>query len=257
MSHRVVLASAKVQWHTSIRAPEHLLIVFLAPLFTLIFLSVVRHSDRDDLVTSTVLGTGLLGIWFVAVNVAGGVIQNERWMGTFDLVLVAPRAFALVVCGRILPVLAIGGFTLVESWLVARFAFDAQVTFPHPLVTAATVLVTLAASAGTATMLSSVFVLTRNTSIVQSTLSYPFYVLGGVVFPLSMLPAWVQPLSRIFYLSWASDLLRDSLLEREVPNVVARLGVIAGLGVLALAIGTVLIRRAADRARRTGQVSLA
>ncbi|MFI1885944.1 ABC transporter permease [Streptomyces jumonjinensis] len=250
-------AAAKVQWNTSVRAPEHMLIIVTAPVMSVIFLSIVRHSEREDLVANAVIGTGLFGIWFVAVDVAGGVIQNERWMSTLDLVLAAPRAFALVVCGRILPVVLIGAFTLVESWLVATVGFGAQLPIRHPGVALIALVVTLLATACTATMLATLFVLSRDTTIYQNALSYPFYILGGVVFPLSVLPDWIQPFGRVIFLSWSADLLRDSLSGDEVHDVVARLGAIAGLGVIALFLGIFLISKAADRARRTGMVSLA
>ncbi|MHB6904021.1 MULTISPECIES: ABC transporter permease [Streptomyces] len=257
MSLRVMAAAAKVQWNTSRRAPEHMSILITAPVMSVIFLSIVRYNDRDDLVANAVIGTGLFGIWFVAVDVAGGVIQNERWMSTLDLVLAAPRAFALVVCGRILPVMLIGAFTLMESWLVATAGFGAHLSVRHPGIALAALIVTLLATACTATMLATFFVISRDTTIYQNALSYPFYILGGVVFPLSVLPDWIQPVGRVVFLSWSADLLRDSLSGDEVHDVVPRLGAVAGLGAVALLLGIVLIRKAADRARRTGMVSLA
>jgi ABC-2 type transport system permease protein len=257
MSAHVLIAAAKVQWNTSLRAPEHLLVLATAPLYTLIFLSVFRDTDRPDLVVNAVLGTGLLGIWFVAVNVAGGVIQNERWMSTLELVMVAPRPLALVVCGRILPVMVIGSLTLGESWLVATFAFGVDLPVRHPLIAIVSLTVTLVASACTATMLAALFVMSRNTEMVQSTLSYPFYVLGGLVFPLSSLPDWAELLGRLFYLSWAADLLRDSVTRDTVHDAWARVATVAGMGAVALAVGVLLLRKVTDRARTTGSVTLA
>ncbi|KOG58387.1 hypothetical protein ADK38_42840 [Streptomyces varsoviensis] len=253
MSTHVLLAAAKVQWHTSIRAPEHLLVLATAPLFTLIFLSVFRDTGRPDLVANAVLGTGLLGIWFVAVNVAGGVIQNERWMSTLELVLVAPRPLALIMCGRILPVMLIGSLTLGESWKET----DVDLPVRHPLLALVALLVTLAASACTATMLAALFVMSRNTEMIQAALSYPFYVLGGLVFPLSSLPDQVEFTGRLFYLSWAADLLRDSVTRGTVDNAWGRIATVAGMGAAALVIGVLLLRKVSDRARATGAVSLA
>ncbi|MDQ0790772.1 ABC transporter permease [Streptomyces sp. B3I8] len=252
-----LLAAAKVQWHTSIRAPEHLLVLATAPLYTLIFLSVFRDTDRPDLVANAVIGTGLLGIWFVAVNVAGGVIQNERWMSTLELVIVAPRPLALIMCGRILPVMLIGSLALGESWLMAVVAFGVDLPVQHPVLALVILLVTLAASACTATMLAALFVMSRNTEMVQAALSYPFYVLGGLVFPLSSLPNEVEFLGRFFYLSWAADLLRDSVTRSTVDHAWERIATVAGMGTVALFIGVLLLRKVSDRARTTGSVSLA
>jgi ABC-2 type transport system permease protein len=257
MSLRVIKAAAAVQWWTSIRAPEHLMITLTSPFFSLIFLSIVDQARRRDLMMSTVIGTGLMGIWFVAVFVAGGVILNERYMATLQLVLAAPRSFTLVVCGRILPVILIGAFSLVESGLIAHVAFGAPLTVNHPWMAVAAMLATAYATASTATALSALFILSRNIHSLESIMTYPFYILGGVLFPVTVLPEWVRPIARGFFLSWSSDLLRDAVAADNVDNVGERFGAIIGLGTAALVIGILAVNCTIVRIRRTGTVSLA
>ncbi|MFI5527186.1 ABC transporter permease [Kitasatospora sp. NPDC051853] len=257
MSLRVIAAAALVQWRTSIRAPEHLMIVLISPVFSVIFLSIVDQAGRPDLMTSTVIGTGLMGIWFVAVYVAGGVILNERYMSTLQLVLAAPRSFTLVVCGRILPVILIGAFALFESALIANLAFGAPLTVEHPWMAAGALLATVYATAATATALSALFILSRNIHSLESIMTYPFYILGGVLFPVTVLPDWTEPIARAFFLSWGSDLLRDSVTRTAVEDVPARFGAILGLGTAALVIGVLAVNHTVSKVRRTGSVSLA
>ncbi|MEE1831719.1 ABC transporter permease [Streptomyces sp. SP17KL33] len=257
MSLRVIKAAAFVQWRTSVRAPEHLMIILISPFFSVIFLSIVDQAGRGDLMMSTVIGTGLMGIWFVAVYVAGGVILNERYMSTLQLVLAAPRSFTLVVCGRILPVVVIGAFSLVESGLIAHAAFGAPLTVKHPWMAGAAMLTTVYATAATATALSALFILSRNIHSLESIMTYPFYILGGVLFPVAILPEWVRPIARVFFLSWSSDLLRDAVTADNVDNVAQRFGAIIGLGTAALVIGILAVNYTVVRIRRTGAVSLA
>jgi ABC-2 type transport system permease protein len=106
-------------------------------------------------------------------------------------------------------------------------------------------------------VMASVFALGRSTRIFQQTLTYPFYVLGGVIVPVALLPAWVRPLSRAVFLSWTADLLRDALQPSPVENVGGRLLGVVALGAAALAVGGFLLDRVMRRVRRTGTMGYA
>jgi ABC-2 type transport system permease protein len=117
--------------------------------------------------------------------------------------------------------------------------------------------VTLFAMAGTSTAFGGLLVLSREVLVFQNSLTYPFYILGGVLVPLSLLPGRIQSFGRLVFLSWSSDLIRDAIDRRAVPGWPWRLAVIALLGLATLAAGQAVIGRVADRARRTGSVGLA
>ena len=106
-------------------------------------------------------------------------------------------------------------------------------------------------------LMASLFVLARNAVTITNAASYPFYVLGGVLVPVSLLPTWVQPLSRLVFLSWASDLLRASLSAPPVHRAGWRLAAIAVLGAVALAFASLALRVILRRVRSTGELALA
>lgn len=250
-------AAGKVQMLTSLRAPEHLVVIFLAPWYSLIFLAMTRETGRSDAASALVLGTGLVGIWYVAVNVASGAIQNDRIMGTLEMSIAAPTNYVIVLCGRIAPVVSLGLLAIPEAWLVGTLFFQVHIPLQHPGLIVLTLVVTLFATAGTSALLASVMVLSRNTRIIQGNLEYALYILGGTVFPLNQLPEFVQWIGRGFYLSWAASLLRDAALEPHIEHAAVRLTAIASLGLIALVGGILLIRYTIGRSRVTGRVSIA
>jgi len=138
--------------------------------------------------------------------------------------------------------------------LVARVLFGTKITIYHPWGFIATVAVTLAAMAGTAVAMSSVFVLARNAVTFSNSASYPFYVLGGILVPVSLLPHWVQPLSSIVFLSWSADLLRAALRPTPMHDFAFRLGMVGVLGVCGLAIGAWSMRVILLRVRGNGEL---
>ncbi|MDX1450897.1 MAG: ABC transporter permease, partial [Acidimicrobiia bacterium] len=105
--------------------------------------------------------------------------------------------------------------------------------------------------------MATVFTAARSARTFQNSLSYPFYVLGGVLVPVEMLPGWVQPLSRGVFLSWSSDLLRDSLAYPPVASLGFRVAVILLLGLVGFGLGWWLMGRVIDRLKRIGTVKYA
>ena len=57
-------------------------------------------------------------------------------------------------------------------------------------------------------LLSCLFVLTRAAPRIAEALTYPVFILGGLVVPLSLLPSWARPVSAGVPLRWGGELLR-------------------------------------------------
>src|SRR5581483_1280740 len=139
--------------------------------------------------------------------------------GTIELLVAAPASFAAVIFGRITTTTLAGVVSFGETWVIARL-FGTTVT----------IVVTLAAMAGTAVAMASLFVLARNAVTFSNSASFPFYVLGGILVPVSLLPAWIRPVSSIVFLSWSADLLRAGLRPAPIHHFAFRLGMVGLLG---------------------------
>ena len=239
------------------RSFDEMMVLVTAPLMTLIFLSITEYAGRGDLAPYSVLAPALIALWTMALFTSGEIVERERQNGSLEPLVATPAALGGVITGQILAVTLLSLIGFAESWLAAWLVFGIVVPIAHPVAFVAAVVVTALAMAGTASVMSSVFVLSRSVRSYQNSLSYPFFVLGGVMVPVALLPGWVEPLSRVVFLSWSADLLRDALTPAPITNFVARLGVIVALGAAGFVVGLALLRRAVDRLRRTGTIGLA
>lgn len=252
---RTFLSALRFQLRTIHRDVGNLQLFITAPFFTVIFLLIVQHSGRGDLTGHAVLAPGIIALWGMALLVSGEVIANDRWAGTLETTVAAPAPLGVLLVGRITGITLLSLVSFFESWLVA-LAFGVRVEIHHLGIFVAALVATAFATAGTALIMSATFVLTRTARTFQNSLSYPFYVLGGVIVPVALLPGWIQPPSRLVFLSWSADLLRDSLAPETVSAPVARLAVVAGLGAMGFVLGRALLARTVDRVRRTGTLGL-
>lgn len=248
-------AGFRLQLRTMGAYPDAVIPFFTAPVFAIVFLLIFRHAGREDLTAYAVVAPVFIALWWLALFQAGWVISIDRWNQVLELLVAAPGSFAAAVLGRIVGVTAIGIVSFVEVWLVARLLFGAVIVVHHPLVFAATVLATLAAMAGTSVVLSGLFVLTRNAATLGNSASFPFYVLGGILVPVSFLPEWIQPVSRVIFLSWSADLLRDSLLPGAVDGAALRLGMVVLLGAAGFLGGHFMMSWVLSRVRSSGDLA--
>lgn len=254
---RTALASFRFQLLLMRNDPHAAMALATTPLFAVVFLAIVRHAGRDDLVGFAALAPVLISLWQMSTNVSGEIIAQDRGFGTLEPIVATPASYASVLLGRVTAVSTVGLLSFVEVWLVTRLVFGVTITVEHRAVFVATVMAAVFAMSGTALVMASVFALGRSTRIFQQTMTYPFYVLGGVLVPIALLPEWLQPLSRIVFLSWTADLLRDTLQPGKVDDVAARLAAVAALGGVTLGIGGFLLDRVMRRVRRTGTLGYA
>ncbi len=234
------------------RSPAQLYLLATNPLLTAMFVSLALHAGRRGLLINAIVAPALIGLWLFALALAGNTAEADRWQGTLEPLLAAPAPLALVVFGRVALAASVGVLAFGESWLVARLFFGVGVVISHPLVFAAGAAATAFATAGTATLLSAVFVFSRSTVVLQNSLGYPFYILGGVMVPIALLPGWLHPLSWVIFLSWSASLLRAAAAPGPVTGVFTSLGALAGIGAVTLGLGIILVERVCRRVRREG-----
>ncbi|HWI63692.1 MAG TPA: ABC transporter permease, partial [Symbiobacteriaceae bacterium] len=135
-------------------------------------------------------------------------IGRERWMGTLEILLIAPVRFPTVLLGKILGNTLLGALSVGLSWFYSWALLGVRMTVAHPLQLAITVVAAIFAFVGFALMLALLFTLSRNANSIANGLGYPLYVVSGLLFPLTVLPVWVLPIGLSLPLAWAREALR-------------------------------------------------
>ena len=117
-------------------------------------------------------------------------------------------------------------------------------------------MLTAFAAAGTALITAALFCFARTARTYQNTVQYPVYLLSGMLVPVTVFPDWLEPVSRIIFLYWSANLLRDSMQPAAPEGVLAGLGAIAALGIGSAFVGSVLMIRMLNYLRREGRLGV-
>lgn len=252
---RAALTAFRLQWFLALRTPNFWMAQSTAPPQTLLFLSVIDAFDRPDLVTHALLAPMLVSMWGTAVWTGGGVVRDDRWSGRLELHAAAPTSYAVVIAARVGAVVALSMLTVPITLLTAWVTYGVTVNVEHPLLLAVVLVATALAITSTGVIFTSITILSRVGNTFQNSASYPLLLLGGAFVPLALLPAWVHPLGRLVFLSWSSDLLRDSVSAAAVDHWPGRLSMVLLLGGAGFLTGYRLIRVIMRRVAVTGTLS--
>jgi ABC-2 type transport system permease protein len=230
----------------------------LAVLWPLFFATVAFFMFRTGHGSSALgpigLAAAVMGIWTATSVPASSALQRERWAGTLELLVVAPRHLGLILLPITLAASTVGLYCVAGTLLWARVLFGIQITVVHPLLFVLGLLATVVTIAALGFLMAVSFVGSRRAWALGSAFEYPVWLICGFLVPVSLLPDWVRPLS------WALGPTWGMRAVREAAYGGAPLGPILlclALAAVYLALGVTVLRFVLDSARRRATLSLA
>jgi ABC-2 type transport system permease protein len=214
---------------------------------------VFRAGDSPRTLIYASFGAAVMGMWSSVSTSAGSAMQRERWWGTLELLVSAPRHFGLILLPSTLGLATVGVYNLVATLLWGRFAFGINLTIEHWLLFALSILATVLSFAGLGFLFAVSFVRFRAAWVLGNFFEYPVWLICGFLVPLALLPTWVHPISWALAPTWGMNAIRESALGgTPLPDLLACLG----LGVVYVTVGVLVTDRVLRAARQSGTLSL-
>jgi ABC-2 type transport system permease protein len=247
----VLLAGLRMQLLTSLRRLDDVQLLALVPFSAVLYLTMLAQTGRRDLAVVGVLASYVTSVWSLALFSGGDLIDEERHNGTFAPLLVTPVSVARSMFGRVLAISLLGLVGLIEAGVVAVLFFHIDLGIDRPWLLVGTVGLLSVAMAGTTYFFGAVFLLTTNPRPWQNAMTYPAYVLGGVLAPLRAWPLWIRVPGRLFFLSWVMDLFGVAT-GRTSGAVLRPALAAAGLAAVTWVLALATLRWAIRRVQATG-----
>jgi ABC-2 type transport system permease protein len=223
-------------------------------IFASIAFLMVENGNQSGTLLYVALGAGLMGIWSSTLFGSGGAIQWQRWQGTLELLVAAPAPFVFCLLPLTVATSTIGLYSIVATLFWGRVFFGVPLDFVHPLQLAVALPVTVLSLGMLGLVLASTFVLARHATAFSNLLEYPVWLATGLLVPLTLLPAWVGPISWVLAPTWGIEAIRDAAIGGS--SAWPEIGMCAALGVVYLALGTVLLRNFERLARQRATLAL-
>lgn len=219
-----------------------------------LLIALVPSADRSaSAATPIVLGVALSVSWSATAWGAASVLRRERAMGTLARALAGLVDARLIVLGKGLGASVASTVAGLLVVAVAVLALRQPIRLDNPGCLLLGLLVLFASGSAVGLLIGSVFVLSRYGGQISAILVYPVLLLGGMLVPLSYLPAPVRALSWVFSLRWLQQFLASSAHgSPDWPALVVAVLLTAGYALAGAALFSVVARKA----RRDGTISL-
>ncbi|MEJ7569068.1 MAG: ABC transporter permease [Gaiellaceae bacterium] len=251
---RFLLTSWRITFASLSRSTFFIVSAVVQPvIFATIAFYMAAPAEGEQLVRVG-LGAALIGAWSATVIGSGSLLHWERWQRTLELLVTAPVHIVYVIVPMTLATASLGLYSLTATLAWGAIAFDMPLEADHPLLFVVAVLATIVSLGLLGVLLASTFILSRHATILASFLSYPVWLLTGLLVPLALLPTWVEPIGWALAPTWGLRAMQDAVVGGNPwPEIVA-CGV---LGVAYLLLGSVFADLFLRLARRRATLSLA
>lgn len=252
---RAMVMGWAIHFKQESRNPFFLWIVICTPLIyaTMAYFLFRGGTDGPTLVAAAV-GTGMMGIWSLTTTAAAAALQFRRRTGILELLVAAPLPFWAVLAPITIAIAALGIYSLAASLLWTRFLFGVSLPIADWLAFVVAVPASIVSIGMLGFMLGSAFVRFRAAWAVGNLFEFPVWTICGLLIPIAILPAWVEPLSWVFAPTWGMNALRNAALGGSSPW--DDIAVCVALSAVYGGLGAILLRIFLRSARRRGTLAL-
>ena len=202
--------------------------------------------------------TGVAFTQFLTVSLSSfsQQIRMAQVLGTLEAMLVTRTGIAaLVMLSSLFPFL----FTLVRVMLliaVGVLFFDVPLHLSGLPVAVVVLLLTVCAFAGIGILGASFIMVFKRFEPVTWMVGGLSYLLGGVVYPVSVLPEWLRPLSQVLPITHALEAIRLTLIAgRPTADALPSIFYLLVLTAITVPAGLLAFSHAVARARRDGTLT--
>ena len=237
------------------RNPFFLWIVICTPLiYATMAYFLFRGGTEGSTLAAAAVGTGMMGIWSLTTGASAAALAHRRRVGLLELLVAAPVPFWAVLAPITLAISALGIYSLAAGLLYTWLLFGVSL----PVANWAAFLVAIPAAIVSIGMLGfllgAAFVRFRAAWAVGNLFEFPVWTICGLLIPIAVLPAWIEPVSWVFAPTWGMNALRDAALGGGEPW--KAIAMCAALSIAYGALGALLLRVFLRSARRRGSLAL-
>jgi ABC-type multidrug transport system permease subunit len=237
------------------RSPFEIATAILIPLVqATLAVYLFRASPQPQVLLGAAVGAGMMGVWSSVLFGSGGAIQNQRWQGTLEMLMLAPRRPALVILPFTIATAVTGTYSMVATLLWGRLLYGIRLSFADPVAFAVAVPVSILSLGMFGLLLASTFVLMRNANALANTMEYPIWLLSGMLIPITALPGWTGAPAAVLPTTWGSRAVREAATGGAVWPP---LGICLGISLVCLGLGALSLTYVERRARYAATLALA
>jgi ABC-2 type transport system permease protein len=169
-------------------------------------------SDDGSVLLSASLGAAVMCMWSVVVIGSAGALEQQRFLGTLELVVAAPVPLAAVLAPITIASGVVGAYSLVATLAWGTIVFDVPLAIEQPLAFAVAIPACVLAIGMLGLITCATFVLYRAAFSLGVAMQYPVWIATGLLVPLTVLPAFVGKVAWFLAPTWGFRAIQQAAL---------------------------------------------
>ena len=235
--------------------------VFLT-LVSFLFLARIVPGDQaslrpygGDYFSFVLIGTGVASFFITGLTSFSDTLGREQATGTLEALLVTPNDSRLLLAAGGLWAFIFSAVQMVIYLGAGVVLFAARIAPANVLLVAALLLVSLLAFSALGLLAAAVLVQTKRGVLLVGMFGATFAMLGGVLYPVAVLPGWLRAVARVLPMSYGLEGVRLSLLPSpDLARIAQDAGALLLFAAILLPAALLLFGWSIDRARREGSL---
>lgn len=212
--------------------------------------TVTTHGTYFDF---AVIGSTLLAVFSSSLVAVSQRLRTDQATGTLEVLFTMPyRPSLMVLCSAAYQTLYAAAGALVTAVIAVGLGLRLRVSGASALVAVAGFLLALSFFVALGVALAAYVLIFKRGETVTSIAMAAISVLGGVYYPVSLLPGGLRAVADVLPFTWVVTVLRQSLLAADVP--IGRLGLLAATDLVTVPLALALFGAALRHAQRRGSL---
>lgn len=230
--------------------------IFLLPLAQMAFFAFLASylNYGQSYVQYVVVGNALQVMSFSAVFAVANITSQDKWQGTLPSLIVTPANRMALLVGRAFFQVLMSTLIAVTGLVYAGIIFGVSFSSANLVGIAIVIFLTSITMISFGLLISGIGLFMRTAMIVANIFLFLTLLVSGVNFPVSALPAWLQPVSYAIPMTYGVNALRMAISGASLLSMVPVLIQELVNGLVVLFIGYLLLIGFEKLARSTGRL---
>lgn len=247
---RVIVSSALVHMRQALSRSMFRYCLFLNPLGNAVLLGLMYSEQTGQTFTLyAVLGTSLTSFWTIICFSSAADISREKYLGTLPVLFISPSGFKKIMFGKLLGNSLWGlvsfGLTLLFVWVF----FGRFLAVQHILLLLVFLLLAVLTFVSIGMLMCSAFTLSRSAQLLMNMIEFPFLLLTGMVFPLTILWQSLQYVAHLLSPTWVMKGFEIAVYGGSFREILIALLGLVGLTVLNFFLADLAFRKIETKSR--------
>lgn len=184
-------------------------IIFVQPmLYSFMIFKIYENSGINDGVIYSIIGSGLFSLWSSITFTSASEIERERGMGTLEVLAIAPSDIKVIFLGKVIGNTVLGLVSMIVSFITVALLFHVILIPAQPMLFIVALLLGILSYISIGLLVSLIFTLSKNARLIMNVIEYPFLILCGTAFPITVLPEKLQYISYFLSPYWLIESIK-------------------------------------------------